>query len=196
MGKLMEHILKPPEGEGDQDHLTDIDLARLAEGQVTEVERRDFLAHLAGCSLCHEILKETLSDISPHLAEKSSLTSRIKRFPYALAASLAVFLLLGGGLFLKTTLFTPQILTASLALDPGLKALLVESDDQVWSSRDRVDRLAGLLRDKGVKIKSLDKVVMTAPYQPSKSFIAPKEKLKVRIENGVAYLEVIEDKDQ
>ncbi|MBU2551051.1 MAG: hypothetical protein KKB20_21755 [Proteobacteria bacterium] len=192
MGSLIGHILKPGGEPAGEPHLTDQDLARLAEGRVSSGEREAFSGHLNRCERCYEIFSETLADASEDAAAKVGVAGRLKAWQAAAAASILIALLIGGGLYYRVYQPAPQMPTASLAVDPELKALLLENEDLNWRSKDRIARLAGLLRQRGVRVKDLDKVVMVAAYQPSKSFIAPREVLRLRIENGVAYLEVIE----
>ncbi len=198
MGKLIEQILMPPERETETDHPTDEELAGLADGRIGEEERRTILKHINDCAGCYEIFKETLIDVAKDEEIKdSSITpmateSHHRRIPFAMAASILIILLVGGGLFYQS-LFkqtTPRV--ASLGLDAELRSILMETSDLVWESGNRTDRLAALLSDRGLKVEELKKVVLVAAYQPSKSLFGPEETLKVHFKDGVAYLEILE----
>ncbi len=192
-GRLMNHILRVPEGPVDGPHIPEIDLARLVDGQVTAEERSCFMAHLAGCAECYEVLAETLADVPETPAEQEG-TKRTWRIPYALAASIAAVVLIGGALLLGPYWLSGPM-TAEVAMTDPIRFLLMENDQQTWQSAQRIDRLAQLLREQGLEVEKLDKVVMVAAYQPKKSFFGPREKLKVKIEKGTAYLEVEEEKE-
>lgn len=193
MGKMMEHILKPAAGHGGDRHMSDEDLACLADGRASAEKRREVLSHLSNCGRCYEIFKETLKDVSIDTSPESQRVKRFSSYQYGIAASIIFVLIVAGGLFYKMQ--TPQMLTASVVLDEQLKTLILESDEKAWS-KEHALRLASLLEDRGIKEIKIRKVVMVAAYQPSKDFFAPKEILKIRIENGVAYLEVVEEQEQ
>jgi len=215
MGRLMENILKPmdgplraahpedPErhdGSDADEHLSVESLARLADGCVSPEERASYARHLNRCERCYEIFKETLIDLSPSSAETSKTIRPMRwsrRSLYSMAASILLVLLLGGGFYYRSEFPSPRVMTASLALDADLRSALSEDHSLVWEG-EKADRLAALLQERGVQVSKLEKVVLASAYEPyvTKSLFRPKETLRVRIEKGVAYLEVTQDKDK
>jgi hypothetical protein len=79
-------------------------------------------------------------------------------------------------------------------MDADLKGILLESEATHWKEGDRINRLAELLRERGVAVKELKAVELSAPYVATKDLFGPKEILHIRIEKGVAYLEVVKEK--
>lgn len=195
MGRWMNRMLTSaalPDGEA---HVALENLARLAEGRVDRKERVQYLRHLNRCPDCYETLAETLHDLSRESSKRPGWLALAGRPFYALAASLLLFVLIGGGVYYQYQARPPRIIVASLVLDQELKDILLENDKIQWVKAARVDRLAGLLRQKGVEIKTLDRVQLARPYYsiPTKSLFSPKEILRVRIEKGAAYLEVVKE---
>jgi hypothetical protein len=88
----------------------------------------------------------------------------------------------------------PRIVSAALDLDRQLKDILLENDALRWEKSARLDRLAAVLHKKGLQFKELKTVILAKPYYQKKSLFGPKEVLHIRIENGVAYLDVKEKK--
>ena len=195
MGKWTNHILKPSALADTERHIPLEDLALFTQGQVQQKKRETYIRHLNQCPVCYETLQETLADISEEevsLPEAPLRTS--SRGPmYALAASLLLAVLIGGGIFFSHHGSPPQVLTASLVLDAELRAVLTEDESLVWEG-ERVQRLAVLLQEKGVGKRGIRKVEMASPYLASKDLskmlLGKQEVLKIRIEKGVAYLEV------
>ncbi|MGD8243346.1 MAG: hypothetical protein PVF59_10985, partial [Desulfobacterales bacterium] len=84
--------------------------------------------------------------------------------------------------------------TAALILDQELKDILLEDDTLQWRNGKRIKRFISVLHKKGYPVKSFDRVVLATPYYQTKSILGPKEILHIRIDDGVAYLEVKETK--
>ena len=116
---------------------------------------------------------------------------RTKTF-YALAASIIMVFVVGGQLGYRYWIQHPRILSATLDLDQELKDILMQDDALQWTKGSRLNRLAAALHKKGLQFADLNLVVLTKPYYQKKSLFGPREVLHVRIENGVAYLEVKE----
>jgi len=195
MGKWIEKILAPTASEQPDDHLATEDIARLAEGHVDKHEHDLFLRHLNQCRRCYDILQETLKDIAPaeDLPKISGPRRRTKTF-YALAAALVLIIIIGGGLVFEYGNQQHRIVSATLDLDQRLKDILLENDALRWEKGARLDRLAAVLHKKGLPFKDLKTVILATPYYQKKSLFGPKEVLHIRIENGVAYLDVGEKK--
>ena len=196
MGRWINRILTPAAPSDEEAHIALEDLARLAEGRVDPEEKARYITHLNRCPDCYEILAGTLNDLSEESSKRPGwLASWSGRPLYALAASLVLFFLIGGGLYYQYRATHPPIIVASLALDQELKNILLENDKVQWVKTARIARLAGLLRKKGVQVKTLDRVQLARPYYslPTKSLFRPKEILRIRIEKGVAYLEVAKE---
>jgi hypothetical protein len=197
MGKRIAKILAPAASRQPNDHLAAEDMARLVEGNVDQREHRLFLDHLNRCRRCYEILQEILKDIAPaeDLPKISSPSPwwRTKAF-YALAASIFLIIIIGGGLVFEYGNHQPRIVSATLDLDRQLKDILLENDALRWEKGPRLDRLAAVLHKKGLHFKELKSVILAKPYYQKKSLFGPKEVLHIRIENGVAYLDVEEKK--
>ena len=191
MGKLTEKLFTPSQ-EAESGHPVLEDLARLAEGRVDQGEREVLLGHVAQCSRCHEILSGTLLDL-PVADARGGLLGRLLEVRYLAAACLAFVMILGGLLYQQSG---PEVINVTVSVDGQVRTLLMESDALVWEGDHRVAALALLLRRQGVQVKGLEKVVLAAPYTPSKSLFGPKEKLRIRIEKGVAHREVVADQDQ
>jgi hypothetical protein len=111
---------------------------------------------------------------------------------YALAASIILVFMVGGQLGYKYWIQHPRVILATLDLDQELKDILMEDDALQWAKGARLSRLEATLHKKGMQFGDLNLVVLTKPYYQKKSLFGPREVLHVRIENGVAYLEVQE----
>ncbi len=104
MGKWIKELTREDEAPN-EDHISVSDLARLAEGNVTEQERSLYFNHLNRCSACYEILETTLKDLSDQdVQEEGSIQQRRhapspkywwKQPRYALAASLILCFMAG-----------------------------------------------------------------------------------------------------
>ena len=71
---------------------------------------------------------------------------------------------IGGALFFHYTHGQKQVLLANVTLDQALRDVLMENENTQWEKKDRMDRLAALLRNRGVKVTSLDGVVLARVY--------------------------------
>jgi hypothetical protein len=195
MGKWMNEILRSQPPAGAEDHIPLAGIARLADGRADPKLRDRYAAHLNNCRECYQLLQETLIDLPEEIiAGPVQFRWRGKRM-MAMAASFILVLLIGG-IFIFTSRQPPHFQMASLTMDQGLMDILVEDDTMIWEKGERVDRLAALLRSKGLEVHSLDRVVLSAPYFASKSFVGPREIITIRIENHVAYLEVKREKTE
>lgn len=187
MGKWMNAILNPADGEDAEGHIPLEDLARLAEGRVDASEREGLIRHVNRCPECYETLKETLVDLPRDRIKNLSGWSKV----YALAASIVLMVLIGGHYLLQHPDTPPEVIIASLTMDESLRDVLLEGGGGQWAKGDQVQLLSVLLKRKGVKAGSLKGVVLKEPYFQSKDLFGPRETLNVRIENGIAYLEVV-----
>ena len=194
MGKWMNETITPSVVTESEDHILIEDLARLAEGAVDKAERQHLIGHLNRCQRCYQILQETLEDTSAETSMRSVAVPwwRTRMF-YALAVSILLVLLIGGPPAFKHWTQGPPVILASLDLDQGLKDILHEDDTLKWENKERVNRLLTALRQRGLAVKELDRVLLSKPYYQKKSLFGPKEVLHIRIENKVAYLEVTEE---
>jgi hypothetical protein len=191
MGKWLNKTLRPKIATEGQNHAELEDLARLAEGTLTNEERQRLLGHLNRCGHCYEILQEILRD----LAAEDSLKPRPKawwkrKFVYALAASIALIFIIGSQLVYQSLIQPTAIISTTLALDQELKNILMENSKLEWSDDMRIERLIAALHKKGLRVKQLNRIVLAAPYYQSKSLFGPEESLHIRIDDHVAYLEV------
>ena len=190
----MSFILKSEEYPDAGEHIDPETLARLAEGRIEKQERANCIKHLNRCQSCYDILQQTLTD----LGRESPLPWKRSRPSYALAAGIILVLLIGGGILFRSLQGPTPVVIASLVMDQDLKAVLLEDKSLTWEKGNRVNRLAALLRDRGVNVKVLDKVILASPYKGkkglSRDLFAPREILKVRIEGDTAYIEVAEEK--
>lgn len=193
MGKWMNKTINPSVVPESEDHILLEDLARLAEGAVDAAERQHLIGHLNRCHRCYQILQETLEDVSAETSMQPGSVPRWRtRSFYALAVSIILVLLIGGPLAIKHWIQRPSVILASLDLDQGLKDILLEDDALKWGKKERLNRLLGALKQRGLAVKELNLVLLSKPYYQKKSLFGPKEVLHIRIENKVAYLEVKE----
>jgi hypothetical protein len=175
--------------EEDDGHPAPEDIARMAEGSVTGDERLHLIRHLNRCAACYD----TLQSILPHADSRTSAPWWKTRGIYALAASLVLVVLIGGNLLQRYGGDASGPLIATLTVDDELRRILTENDALYWPEGDRVERLGALLRQRGIDAKNLKAAMLTGPYSPTKSLFGPKEVLKVRIEEGVAHLEIVRE---
>ena len=195
MGKWLNKTLGPQNSTEGETHADLEDLARLAEGALTAEERKRLLGHLNRCGHCYEILQGILKDLAA--ANSGQARPRAwwqRKFVYALAASIAILLILGGQLVYQSRTQPTPILAVTFALDQELKDILLENSRLEWTNVDRIGRLTSALQNKGLHLTQLNRVVLAAPYYQTKSLFGPKESLHIRIEDHVAYLEVREKK--
>ncbi|MBW1712018.1 MAG: hypothetical protein JRJ59_02565 [Deltaproteobacteria bacterium] len=196
MGRLTSALFGLTEGREGQDHPSLEDLARLAEGRVEPLERAALVRHLNRCRRCYQIVAQTMADLAADQTVQAARPRRLRWLGYAVAASVVAVMLVGGGLFYDRQGQAPAVVTASLNLDENLKSVLLENESTTWQKEERIERLVKLLQDRGVKTGQVEKVVLVAAYMPAKSLLAPEEILKVRIKDGVAYLEVVEKEEE
>ena len=193
MGKWMNKTVNPSIEPESEDHILIEDLARLAEGTVDTAERQQLIGHLNRCQRCYQILQETLADVSAETSmQPESVPWWKSRMFYALAVSILLVLLIGGPLAIKHWTQRPAVIMTSLDLDQGLKDILLEDDTLKWEKKERLSRLLGALKQRGLAVKELNLVLLSKPYYQKKSLFGPKEVLHIRIVKKVAYLEVKE----
>ena len=193
MSKWIKKSLEPidsPDFES-EDHIEIEDLARLAEGSVSRAESERYTQHLNRCQRCYEILQETLDDLSLDAPLQTAFVPWWKRKTfYALAASVILVFLVGSQLVFRYWFQHPQVISAAVELDQGLKDILMEDERLRWEKGPRLDRFVAALHKKGHEFEDLNVVVLAKPYYQKKSLFGPKEILHIRVENKVAYLEV------
>jgi hypothetical protein len=195
MGKWLHKTLTPNDPTELGPHVGLEDLACLIDGRLGGDERKDLLRHLNACGQCYRILQETMKDTQAAPSRKKTPLFRWKRKSvYALAASIALLVLIGGPLFYKFQSGQNLITSAELILDNDLREILLEDDTLEWSGSRRITRLMSALQKKGYHLKSFDRVVLANPYYQVKSIFGPEEILHIRIDGNVAYLEIREMK--
>lgn len=195
MGKWLHIALKPTEPSESGPHADMEDLACLIEGKLDGDERKNLLRHINQCGQCYQILQETMKDIQAAPSRKPTPVAGWKpKSIYALAASIALLVLMGGPLIYQFQTRQSVITSAELVLDQELKAILLEDDNLQWHNDRRIKRLLAVLHRKGFRLKTFDRVVLSKPYYQVKSIFGPEEILLIRIDDGVAYLEVSEKK--
>lgn len=194
MGKWLNKTIEPKSSPEAENHLAIEDLARLAEGSVEETERQHFFDHLNHCQRCYDILQETLSDMSIQSCVQDAPPPwwKTKTAAFTLAASIILIFVIGGQLIYINWTQPPAIVQATLNLDQQLKDILLEDNALRWQNAARIKRLVAILQQRGLKVKQLNEVVLSAPYYQKKSMFGPEEVLYIRIEEGVAYLQVKE----
>jgi hypothetical protein len=194
MGKWTSEILMPGDAPGKEGHIPEEQMAALAEGKLDAETRRPLVAHLNRCRECYTVFEAILTDVERDMGEGITTPGRrgIGGKTYAVAASVVIFIMAGVLYHSFQQGMTSHVLEANLIVDNPLRGILMEDSAVRWESSDRVDRLAGLLRARGVDVGKLNIVVLAKPYYPAKSILPPKETLNIRIEEGVAYLMVVE----
>lgn len=195
MGTWMKKIAAPEQLPDAGKHIPLEDIARLAEGTIEGSLREKLFFHLNRCPDCSSILQETLRDMASDAVHQSPSAGRWYRMKlYAVAASI-IFAVFAGGGYYKYYLVRHGLVNASVALDDDFRDLLVE-DSSLSFSGSRAARFADLLSRQGVQVKGLQKVVLSKAYAATKSssFFHKKESLKIRIEGGIAYVEVVVEK--
>ncbi|CAB1057485.1 hypothetical protein D1BOALGB6SA_2238 [Olavius sp. associated proteobacterium Delta 1] len=196
MGKWINKSLEPsvsPDSPVSVNHVEIGDLARLADGTVDNDERERLLRHINRCQRCYEILHHTLKD-APSAASVSHADGPWwkTKAAYALAASIILIFIISGQLAYKYWSHIPKVISATLDLDQNLKDILLEDDALRFGKGARLNRLLAALQQTGLPVKDLNLAVLSKPYYQKKSLFGPAEVLHIRIENGVAYLEVQE----
>ena len=193
MGKWIDKSLGPSVSPDSVNHVEIEDIARLADGTVDDDERESLLRHINRCQRCYEILHHTLNHAPLAAPVKPAAGPWWKtKAAYALAASIILIFLIGGQLAYKYWDRVPKVISATLDLDRNLKDILLEDDDLRFGKGVRLNRLLAALQQTGLPVKDLNLAVLTKPYYQKKSLFGPREVLHIRIENGVAYLEVQE----
>jgi hypothetical protein len=191
MGKWMTKGLEPSESMDSDNHITDEDIARLAEGTIDKVEQEHLLRHINRCQRCYEILHHTLQDLSSAAAVKPAGDPWWKtKIIYALAASIILIFIISGQLAYKNWSRAPKIISATLDLNQELKDILLQDDALRFGKGARLNRLLAVLQQNGLRVENLNLAVLSKPYYQKKSLFGPREVLHIRIENDVAYLEV------
>ncbi len=194
MGKWAKKSLEPSvslNSTVSDNHIAIEDIARLADGIVDDGERERLFRHINRCQRCYEILHHTLKDASNATSEKFSGSPWWKtKTAYALAASIILLFVISGQLAYKYWTRVPKVISATLDLDQNLKDILLEDDGLRFGKGPRLNRLLAALQQKGLPVKNLNLAVLSKPYYQKKSLFGPREVLHIRIENGVAYLEV------
>ena len=191
MGKWVHRALTPTDTADCGPHAGMEDLASLVEGKLGGNERENLLRHLNQCGQCYEILQATMRDVqdAPSAGPAPRPWWKTKSV-YALAASIVFLILVGGPLVYQFQTRHALTATAELMLDQELKDILLEDDTLQWQSRRRIERFISLLHRKGYTLKTFNRVVLARPYYQTKSIFGPEEVLHIRIDDGVAYLEV------
>jgi hypothetical protein len=198
MGKWVKKSLEPPvspDSPVSDDHVAIEDIARLADGIVDQNERERLLRHINRCQRCYETLHHTLKDRSNATSAKPADGSWWRtKTAYALAASIILIFVISGQLAYKYWSRVPPVISATLDLDQNLKDILLAGDELRFGKGSRLNRLLAALQQKGLPVKDLHYAVLSKPYYQKKSLFGPREVLQIRIENGIAYLEVQEMK--
>jgi len=196
MGKWAKKSLEPSvssDSTASGNHVAIEDIARVADGTVEDGERERLLRHINDCQPCYEILHHTLKDVSKtSFAQPAGGSWWKTKTAYALAASIVLLFVISGQLAYKYWNRVPQVISATLDLDQDLKDILLENDGLRFGKGARLSRLLAALQQKGLAVKDLNSAVLAKPYYQKKSLFGPREVLHVRIENGIAYLEVQE----
>jgi hypothetical protein len=190
--KSLEPTVTPNTPDPDN-HVEIEDIARLADGTVTKNERERLFRHINRCQRCYEILHHTLKDTSLAVSVKSAAEPWWKsKVAYALAASIVLIIIFSAQVAYKYWYRVPGVISATLELDQNLKDILLEDDALQFGKGLRLNRLLAILQQSGLPVKDLNLVVLKKPYYQKKSLFGPREVLQIRIENGIAYLEVNE----
>jgi len=193
MGKLIDTLLSPEKFASEQEHVSDCEIAALAEGGLSGGRRQRVMEHILNCPDCYESFGNTVKalDNDQHKPVKANT---FQKTIYALAASVMLVFLLSTGVYYWKVV-TPQIVTARVELDQDLQSLLLQASKGTWTDKDRKKRLVRILKEKGLQVASVEKVVLTERYFASKDLFGPKEYLLVTIEDGVARIKVVEEEE-
>ena len=193
MGKWVRKSLEPSVSPNSVDHIEIENIARLADGTVDNDERERLFRHINRCQRCYEILHHTLKDAPFATSVKPVAGPWWKtKAAYALAASIILIFIISGQQAYKYWSHVPKVISATLDLDQNLKDILLEDDALRFAKGARLNRLLAALQQKRLPVKDLKLAVLSKPYYQKKSLFGPGEVLHIRIENGVAYLEVKE----
>ena len=215
MGKWIRKIILsereerlPPDANALGEHISIEEMAAFIDGNLGADERHHIIHHLNRCETCTELFEVSVK--SPVSANEVSETFDGEDKPknrnrsdekkraiwqlkplYALAASILLVVMVGGNFFYQQ-LGKSDIIDLSLALDSDFQTLLLENQLTQWQSPERIQKFKELLHSRGVEVKSLNSVVMASAYTQSKSFFKKEENMIIRIEKGVAYIEIVE----
>ena len=193
MGNLINKSLEPSTSPNSENHVEIENIARLADGTVDEDERERLFHHINRCQRCYEILNHTLKDAALATSEQPAAASWWRsKAAYALAASIILIFIISGQVAYKYWNRVPGVISATLELDQKLKDILLEDDALRFGEGARLNRLLAVLQQSGLPVKDLNLVVFAKRYYQKKSLFGPREVLHIRIENGIAYLEVQE----
>ena len=191
MGKWLHNILKPTDAAESKHHAELEDLALLVQGQLAGEKRKHVIRHLNRCGKCYEILQQTLKDIPAAKNAKPDPVIWWKRKSfYAVAASILLIFIIGGQLIDTYRTRPSRVISAELTLDQELKDILLENNKLLWKNAARIERLVSAFHKQGLHLKQIHRVVLSKPYYQTKSLFGPKEMLRIRIEDNVAYLDV------
>jgi len=193
MGKWINKSLEPSVSPDAVDHVEIEDIARLADGTIDKDERERLFRHINRCQRCYQILHHTLKDVTFATSLNPAAGPWWKtKAAIALAASIILVFAISGQLAYKFWSRAPEVISATLDLVQELKEILLEDDGLRIGKGARLNRLLAALQQKGLQVNDLNLAVLSKPYYQKKSLFGPREVLHIRIENGVAYLEVQE----
>jgi hypothetical protein len=196
MGKWIKKIIaqKISESENmismDDSHIPLEDLADMVDGCLNPQKREAYIHHLDNCQDCYDLLNEILTDLSNKSSHIKKPAKKFSKPFFTMAASLFFLIIISGALIFNH-IRSPYTLTASVNVDDSISQILLETNSLTWTENNRVKRFAAILKSKNVKIKSFDKVVLTSPYTQSKSLFKTSEILKIRVQDNIAYIEII-----
>lgn len=195
MGNWVKRVLGPADGQDSPDHVAAEDMARLADGAVDESERDGLIRHINRCRRCYDILRHSIDDNPFEMERNSGSTAGWKsRGIYALAASIILVLIISGMFVYRHWTRDAGIVSATLELDQQLIDILMEDSALQIAQSPRLDRLLGILQQRGIPVEKILLAVLSKPYYQKKDLFGPKEYLHIRIEDHVVYLEVEERK--
>jgi hypothetical protein len=192
--KIDQQASRDPESgsAGDMDHIPLEDLADMVDGQLDAEKREAYIAHLDNCRQCYDLLSRTLTDMESIAEIKPSFRGWFGNVK-AVAASIVLLAVISGTIVFYQQRHASQTIIASLSVDASVSEVLLENKNLTWEAKARIKRFEAILEENNIPVKGLKKVVLKTPYVQTKSFFRPKEKLNIRIENNVAYLEVVQE---
>jgi len=191
MGKWIKKVLLSDELTISDDHIPIEDIAGLIDGRLDSKKREQYIKHLNNCTRCYDLCEETISDLSNPLFKEKKNSKWSGRFLYAMAASIIVAVMIGSGVYINH-MKGLNIITASINLDQQFKNIILENESLSWQEPERIERFALLLQAKGIKAESLKGIKLKTRYYQNKALFSPEEIMKVKIKNGVAYIEIVE----
>ena len=195
MGKWIKKVLLSDKVTISDDHIPVEKMAALIDGRLDIQKREQYIKHLNNCTRCYDLCEETMTDLSNPLLKEKKDSKWSGRSLYAMAASIIVAVMIGSGVYINH-IKTLNIVTASINLDRQFKNIILENKSLSWQEPDRIRRFALLLQDRGIKAEHLKGVKLKTRYYQSKALFAPKEIMKVKIKNQVAYIEIIKTDNQ